>query len=77
MGVRFSHALLIMKEYDIGELVLYVNTSTKINTIGVISDKREDDGTITYSIDWADGEQDKYGEGSIATFRKLFEKTHR
>jgi hypothetical protein len=55
-----------MKEYDIGELVLYVDTFTKINTIGIISDKREDDGTITYSIDWADEyREDNYNESEV------------
>ncbi len=58
-----------MQEYDIGELVLYVNTFTKINTIGVVSDKREDDGTITYSIDWADDyRDDNYNEREVEIY---------
>jgi hypothetical protein len=58
-----------MQEYDIGELVLYVDTFTKINTIGIISDKREDDGTITYSIDWADDcRDDNYNEREVEIY---------
>jgi hypothetical protein len=58
-----------MKEYDIGELVLHVNTFTEINTIGFISDKREDDGTITYSIDWADDyRDDNYNEREVEIY---------
>jgi hypothetical protein len=48
-----------MNEYDIGDIVLHIDPKG-IKTIGVICDKREDDGDIKYSIDWADGYRDDY-----------------
>jgi hypothetical protein len=58
-----------MIEYDIGELVFHVNTFTNTNTIGLIVDKREDDGRITYSIDWADGyRDDNYNEREVEIY---------
>jgi len=46
-----------MNEYDIGELVFYIDRRgpRELTNIGVICDKCEDDGRIRYSIDWADG----------------------
>ena len=64
--------------YNIGDLVAAEDDSRPPKlVIGWISDFDEGTNYKSYLVDWADGEQDKYGEGSIATYRKLFEKTHR
>lgn len=47
-----------MKEYDIGELVLHVHPYDKQKTVGIIVDKREDEGEIKYSIEWCDDYRD-------------------
>ena len=60
-----------MTEYDIGDLVFYIDRRgpRELTNIGVICDKREDDGQIRYSIDWADGYRyDYYGTREVEVY---------
>jgi|LakMenEpi03Aug12_release.lakeMendotaPanAssembly.Ray.scaffolds.fasta_scaffold4872477_1 hypothetical protein len=60
-----------MTEYDIGDLVFYIDRRgpRELTNIGVICDKREDDGQIRYSIDWADGyRDDNYSEREVEVY---------
>lgn len=60
---------IIMQEYDIGELVLHIDKFDNKKIFGLITDKREDDGTITYSIDWADDyRDDNYNEREVEIY---------
>jgi hypothetical protein len=64
--------------YNIGDLVAAEDDNGQRRiVIGWISDYDEGVEYRNYLVDWADGEQDKYSEGTIATFRKLLDKTHR
>ena len=69
MGVRFPHALLIMKEYDIGELVLHIDKFDNKKIFGLITDKRLVKNRINYTIHWADDmHDDEYNSGEVATY---------
>lgn len=78
MGVRFPHALLIMKEYDIGELVLHVDKFDQKIIFGLITDKCEADGIIRYEIHWSDNLHDNaYNSREVESYIQNAKQFHK
>ena len=65
--------------YNIGDLVAAEDDSRPPKlVIGWIQEKyKYHDGSITYYVQWSDGEQDRYSEDNIKNYKKLLDKIYR